>query len=88
MSEWLNNKTPIHEVGVYSKFGIGKYKNGKNRFYKYMVEKPCHKLGFCPYGQLVEEFPIQHPEITKKGMPCETFGHDCPVFYLAEPMTE
>jgi len=22
------------------------------------VEKPCSKLGYCPYGQLVEEFPL------------------------------
>jgi len=22
------------------------------------IEKPCHKLGYCPYGQLVEEFPL------------------------------
>jgi hypothetical protein len=20
--------------------------------------KPCHRLGWCPYGKLVEEFPI------------------------------
>lgn len=22
------------------------------------IEKPCHDLGYCPYGQLVEEFPL------------------------------
>lgn len=22
------------------------------------AEKPCRKLGHCPYGQLVEEFPL------------------------------
>jgi hypothetical protein len=28
------------------------------------IEKPCEKLGYCPYGQLVEEFPL-HTESTK-----------------------
>jgi len=48
--------------------------------------KPCHKLGFCPYGQLVEEFPLKqnpNPEIS-----CEVFGHNCPVFHCAENLTE
>ena len=26
------------------------------------VEKPCHLCGYCPYGQLVEEFPIGEEE--------------------------
>jgi len=53
------------------------------------LEKPCHKLGFCPYGVLVEKFPL-HPE--RKGklkeIECEVFGHDCPVFYLSEDFSE
>lgn len=28
------------------------------------LKKPCVKLGYCCYGQLVEEFPL-HPEATK-----------------------
>lgn len=24
--------------------------------------KPCHTLGFCPYGSLVEEFPLHSQE--------------------------
>ncbi|MFA5424275.1 MAG: hypothetical protein WC374_10510 [Phycisphaerae bacterium] len=28
------------------------------------IERPCHKCGFCPYGQLVEEYPL-HEEATK-----------------------
>ncbi len=24
--------------------------------------KPCHQLGFCPYGPLVEEFPLHDRE--------------------------
>ncbi len=48
-------------------------------------EKPCHRCGFCPYGSIVELFRIQ-TELDE--FSCETFGHDCPVFYLAEPLTE
>jgi len=77
------------------------------------IEKPCHYTGFCPYGTLVEEFPLypktrkyaeenniltedgypdlnkvlrDHPELDKHS--CEVFGHDCPVFYMAEPLAE
>ena len=54
------------------------------------LEKPCHSLEYCPYGQLVEEFPL-HPkgrEDDLKKIECKTFGHDCPVYYHAEGMTE
>ena len=47
--------------------------------------KPCHKLGYCPYGMLVEEFPISE---RRTKLSCTTFGHDCPVFYHAEDITE
>ena len=46
-------------------------------------EKPCLKVGFCPYGQLVESFPLEHGEFS-----CTVFGHDCPVYYCAEPLSE
>lgn len=49
------------------------------------VCKPCWELKYCPYGPLVENFPIQL-ESTEKS--CRIFGHDCPVFYIAEPFTE
>ncbi len=45
--------------------------------------RPCHELGFCPYGKLVEEYPV-----TNKGLSCRVFGHDCPVYYLAEGLCE
>jgi hypothetical protein len=45
------------------------------------IAKPCKKLGYCPYGQLVEEFPLLH---SKSKLSCPTFGHDCPVHYHAE----
>ena len=46
--------------------------------------KPCKKLGYCPYGVLVEEFPLK----MKSKISCELFGHDCPVFYVAEGLEE
>lgn len=49
------------------------------------LDKPCHKLGYCPYGQLVEEFPISKKP-TK--LSCKIFGHNCPAFYHAENITE
>ena len=64
------------------------------------VSKPCWKIGFCPYGGLVEYFPL-HPEHKGKdlnklanegkldtGYNCKVFGHDCPVFYLGEFLSE
>ena len=82
MSKWLNNTKRIWKP--------------EDR------KKPCHKLHFCPYGQLVEEYPI-HPEFDvlvddltelgrqgklETGFNCHVFGHDCPVFYLAEKIGE
>ncbi|HAW59064.1 MAG TPA: hypothetical protein DCX03_08655 [Bacteroidales bacterium] len=32
--------------------------NTKRRIWKAgKIERPCHACGYCPYGQLVEEFP-------------------------------
>ena len=49
------------------------------------TEKPCHKLGWCPYGQLVEEFPLK---VKKTALSCGIFGHDCPAFYHREDFRE
>jgi hypothetical protein len=58
------------------------------------IEKPCGILEWCPYGPLVEEFPLDgnmHGDIEfrRKSLAepsaCRVFGHDCPVFYVAEP---
>lgn len=49
------------------------------------VCKPCWELKYCPYGVLVEDFPFKE-EFDDKS--CRIFGHDCPVFYTASPMTE
>lgn len=48
-------------------------------------EKPCHKAGVCPYGQLVEEFPHS---AKRTEFSCKLFGHDCPIFYCGEPLKE
>lgn len=49
------------------------------------VCKPCWELKYCPYGPLVEDFPLkeENDEIS-----CRIFGHDCPVFSVAEPFSE
>ncbi len=49
------------------------------------VCKPCWELKYCPYGPLVEEFPV--PEFTTHRS-CRIFGHECPVFTVPEPLTE
>jgi len=92
-------------------------------------KKPCYALGYCPYGILVEAFPLYEKEKAKaielgwyckrnpKGTgwiacdkddedaspdigrvfrefghlderSCAVFGHNCPVFYVAEDFTE
>lgn len=63
-------------------------------------EKPCKKLGYCPYGKLVEYFPLHGKQVQWNGiklewikpkenaLSCKLFGHDCPVYYVAEDMTE
>lgn len=47
--------------------------------------KPCWEIKYCPYGPLVEDFPLKRERDEKS---CRIFGHDCPVFYVAEPFTE
>lgn len=45
--------------------------------------RPCHELGYCPYGAMVEAFPLVHGKFS-----CAVFGHDCPMYYNAEDLTE
>lgn len=47
-------------------------------------EKPCHELGYCPYGCIVEMMPIKN----KTNLSCKTFGHICPMYFNAEDITE
>ena len=46
--------------------------------------KPCWDLKYCPYGPLVEQFPMTN-DIKYK---CKVFGHQCPVFTTSEPISE
>jgi len=60
------------------------------------IEKPCVKLHYCPYGQLVEEYPLYqaddypHKQLgdklacLEKNGALTQFGHDCPVHYHME----
>ena len=55
------------------------------------VSKPCTKLGYCPYGALVELYPFSGGAKKYTELSCWTgnraiitFGHDCPVHYQAE----
>lgn len=43
--------------------------------------KPCRILEYCPYGPLVEQFPLPDEDNERS---CSVFGHECPVFYVAE----
>jgi hypothetical protein len=47
--------------------------------------KPCWELKYCPYGPLVEDFPLKERRDDRS---CRNFGHDCPVFTCNEPITE
>lgn len=49
------------------------------------VCKPCWEIKYCPYGPLVEDFPLAELDDEKR---CIIFGHECPVFSVAEPLTE
>ena len=49
------------------------------------IGKPCIQLGYCPYGSLVETFPLtgESDELS-----CSTFGHACPVLKVSEPFVD
>jgi hypothetical protein len=49
------------------------------------VCKPCWELKYCPYGPVVERFPLLESSTHRT---CRIFGHECPVFCIAEPLTE
>lgn len=49
------------------------------------VCKPCWEIKYCPYGPLVEQFPLPSEGDDRA---CRIYGHVCPVFIVAEPFTE
>ena len=51
------------------------------------VEHPCRKLKYCPYGAMVELFPIDSPK-RRTNMSCKVFGHNCPIHYNIEDKFE
>lgn len=70
----------INKVEIAFNNWKSRVKNGKIN----AICKPCWELNYCPYGSLVEDFPINdHEDYT-----CRIFGHTCPVFIVAEPFTE
>jgi len=48
--------------------------------------KPCRIISFCPYGPLIaEQFPLlKEPD----EMSCAVFGHQCPIYFVAEPVCD
>lgn len=74
--------TPDDEVRDY-------WKNG----FPSEIEKPCGVLLWCPYGPLVEDFPL-HGLGDERWTPltesdsCAVFGHDCPAYYVSEPFVD
>ena len=55
------------------------------------VCKPCWELKYCPYGVLVEQFPVDSLDTNAEFGPeqaCSIFGHICPVYIVNEPFTE
>ena len=58
--------------------------------FKYAI-KPCRILQFCPYASMVEEFPeVEMFPLPQKNAPesCSVFGHQCPVFFHAQPFVD
>lgn len=62
----------------------------KDKFNKGVIvygnaEKPCHTLGWCPYGTLVECFRLRNLD---SKFTCLVYDHDCPVYYLSQQISE
>jgi 5-methylcytosine-specific restriction endonuclease McrA len=62
------------------------------------VCKPCWEIHYCPYGPLVEQFPLPYKTIEEaeqdniskslRDKQCTVFRHICPVYFVSEPFTE
>ena len=72
---------PKKKVSVFQRWGD---KIGWKQRVK-AVCKPCWELKYCPYGPIVEDFPLSEVRDERS---CRIFGHNCPVFTVAEPLTE
>ena len=55
-------------------------------------KKPCYNCGYCPYGTIVEYFPLDKIrnvwDTRETSVNCKLFGHHCPMYYNAENVTE
>lgn len=63
-----------------------KWKKRSKGNYINAICKPCWELKYCPYGVLVENFELRNQ--ADDPYRCRIFGHLCPVFKVAEPLTE
>jgi len=63
-----------------------KWKKRSQGTYINAICKPCWELKYCPYGVLVENFELRAE--ADDPYRCRIFGHLCPVFLVAEPLTE
>jgi hypothetical protein len=57
----------------------------KEKYISKIHEKPCHQLGYCPYGELV--YSLAKTESTDE-IVCRLFNRTCPVFFLARNFSE
>ena len=79
----LGDKSPLTKVFDMKDLESSKTNSDDHNTKKDELEKPCWGLGWCPYGQLVEEFPLTGGELR-----CTVFGHDCPAYYHCEEIAE
>lgn len=77
----MTKKSPLESEGPMQKWGTKVDWQKRVR----AVCKPCWEIKYCPYGPLVEFAPLKECEDDRS---CRIFGHDCPVFYCSEPLTE
>ena len=57
-----------------------KHPNGRN------IQKPCLTLEYCPYGMLIENFPLANDKNVHrsyKRYECKVYGHICPAILVA-----
>lgn len=85
--EKAHQKTPERletEEGQQLTYNALRYINNKSVIDP-QIDKPCRQLKYCPYGSLVELFPLGKD---RTELSCRVFGHDCPVHYHREHITE
>ena len=75
----MNNHKLLQEVNMIELWTNTKEPLKRN----FKKVKPCLKCGYCPYGAMVEAFPLKD----KSKLSCPVFGHDCPMYYNAEDMS-